>query len=192
MLENDQKSRPIIVKAKDLGKAIRTLAKVSGKVDSLCCTFMTMNNNLYMSMPGAELSIPCRGSWPQTVLISGKFLKPLTTFIKEKGAIKLSYDYERVFFNNFSVPCTLNNEGLAIETTVNMTLLEKYALGLKYNHDQLVRAGLEDDYMKAKEKIDGLLDKASTMLKPLNISRIDLETLLIERAEEISFGKPLV
>jgi hypothetical protein len=46
--------------------------------------------------------------------------------------------------------------------------------------------------LKAKEKIDGLLDKASTMLKPLKISRIDLETLLIERAEEISFGKPLV
>jgi len=83
---------------------------------------------------------------------------------------------------------TLNHPGVSIEILkeriadlpIDATLIDALTLSFRFNSQELRESGLSDRVQAAQQRADELVDRASKLLQPLEITRDELAWLVTE------------
>ena len=167
------------VSRKELLQALRTLHKFAARRGAGNATLGFDRGEILIRVGGVEARAPARGTWPGKAVAAGQFLANFHRSLPDTDPVSVLVDAGRLKFGNLSIPCRWHPQlEPPIMLPVNAGLRAILRIALEHSRTEIQHAGLAAVIDEAEKKRDALLERATKLLRPLEIPQDVLRSLV--------------
>jgi hypothetical protein len=167
------------VSRKELLQALRTLHKFAARRGAGNATLGFERGEIRIGVGGVEARAPARGTWPGEAVAPGHFLANFHRSLPDTDPVSILVDAGRLKIGIVGIRCRWHPQiEPSIVVPVNAGLRHILRIALEHGRTEIQHAGLAAVVDEAEKKRDALLERATKLLRPLEIPQDVLRSLV--------------
>jgi hypothetical protein len=146
--------------------------------------------NGFLSLESNDIKTVMRatGQWNGRAQFSGEILRALALVSPSKNPVTISYAQNRILIEGMTIACTWDPNrddeiDFMIDLAFNPSIIDFLAMDRVGARVNVGKPGMSQKIRSAKEKLERRVKNAATQLRDLNISEVEIRSLVEEKIE---------